>query len=72
MMKYRKAMNEVLQIIDLLNEKERNKIPANIIDYFRKNQSINNETTIIPTLPLKKQNISKEGKTLLAFIATYL
>lgn len=71
MKKYREAMNEVVQIIDLLSEEDRNKIPKNVIEYFRKNQSTSYEKVIVANESLKNQNISDRAKVMMAFVATY-
>jgi len=72
MKKYKNAMNELIQIIDLLSEEDKNKIPITILEYFRKNQSTISEVTITADKPLSNQNISNDTKVLLAFVSTYL
>jgi hypothetical protein len=69
--KYQKAMNEVMQVINYLNPDDRNKIPNNLINYFEVNQCAS-ENTIYPDVPFVDQQISAEGKALLTYINKYL
>lgn len=69
--KYQKAINEVMQVINYLNEKDRNKIPNNLINYFEANQCVS-ENKIYPDVPFVDQNISVEGQALLTYINKYL
>ena len=69
--KYSKAMNEVMQVINFLNEDDKKKIPNKIINYFEKNQTLS-ENIIYPNVPFVDQNISLEGQALLTYINKYL
>lgn len=69
--KYQKAMNEVMQVINCLKKEDKNKIPSNLINYFEANQCVS-ENTIYPDVPFVDQNISTEGQALLTYINKYL
>lgn len=69
--KYSKAMNEVMQVVNYLNKEDRKKIPDKILNYFEANQSLS-ENIIYPDVPFVDQNISLEGQALLTYINKYL
>lgn len=69
--KYQKAMNEVMQVINYLNSEDKSKIPNNLINYFETNQCAS-ENKIYPDIPFVDQKISAEGKALLTYINKYL
>lgn len=69
--KYQKAMNEVMQVINYLNPEDKSKIPNNLINYFEANQCAS-ENTIYPDIPFVDQKISAEGQALLTYINKYL
>ena len=67
-MKYSNACCEVDFILEHLNPKEKEKIPENVIKFFKNNKSIFYKTNINATLPLKQQDISEETKAFLKII----
>ena len=69
--KYQKAINEVMQVINYLKEDDKNKIPTNLINYFEANQCVS-ENKIYPDVPFVDQDISVEGQALLTYINKYL
>ena len=69
--KYMKAINEVMQVINFLNEDDKKKIPSNLLNFFESNQC-QSENLIYPGIPLVNQNISEEAKAILTYVNKYL
>lgn len=69
--KYSKAMNEVMQVVNYLNNEDKRKIPPQILSYFEANQTLS-DNIIYPDIPFVDQNISLEGQALLTYINKYL
>lgn len=62
---YTKAYTEVLEILKYLPEKERNKIPSDKIDFYKKNKDNNYKFHFEPYKSLKEQNISREANAII-------
>lgn len=65
---YKKAYVEILSFIELLDEKERNKIPIKLKEFFEEEKDNRYEKVIYRNIPIKKQNLMKETLGLIAFI----
>lgn len=65
---YKKALNEVDQIINLLSEEDRNKISNSFKKFIKDNKSKFNEIDIVPYEDLEKQGISEEARAILYII----
>ena len=65
---YGAAYYEVLQVLKYLPEEDYEKIPKKIIQLMEGNCNTNTDFTYNLALPLEKQNISKEAKTILAIL----
>ncbi len=70
--KYKEAANEVIQIINLLEEQEKNKIPPKILSLLEYMKIKDYNKKIYSDIPLEEQNISAEAKAILAFLLTYM
>lgn len=63
--KYKNAYKEVLEMIKYLPPKELCKIPEEKIEYFQKNQNIDYDFSFDISIPLEKQNISREANAII-------
>lgn len=61
---YKKALNEVSQIINLMSEDDQKRISTSFLKFVEKNKSKFNEIDIVPNKNLDEQNISEEAKAL--------
>ena len=59
---YKKALNEVSQIINLMSEDDQKRISTSFLKFVEKNKSKFNEIDIVPNKNLDVQNISEEAK----------
>lgn len=66
--KYKKALNEVSQIIALMTEEDREKINKNFLNFVENNKSKFNEIDIVANQDLEEQNISEEAKAIIYLI----
>ncbi len=66
--KYKNALNEVSQIIDLLNEEDKNKISNSFLKFVEENKSKFNDIDIVADRNLNEQGISDEAKTILYLV----
>lgn len=66
--RYKRALNEVSQIISLMSEDDKNKINKNFLNFIEKNKSKFNEIDIVPNRDLEEQNISEEAKAIIYLI----
>ena len=55
---YKKALNEVSQIINLMSEDDQKRISTSFLKFVEKNKSKFNEIDIVPNKNLDEQNIS--------------
>lgn len=62
------AYVEVLSIIDLLEENQKNKIPKNLKDFFEDNKNQNYQANIVPDIPLEEQDLLQETIDILAML----
>lgn len=62
------AYVEVLSIIDLLDDEQKNKIPNKLRAFFENNKSQSYQVTINPSIPLGKQNLLTETVDILAML----
>lgn len=62
---YKKALNEVSQIINLMSEDDQKRISTSFLKFVEKNKSKFNEIDIVPNKNLDEQNISEEAKTII-------
>ena len=69
--KYNKAMNEVMQVVNYLKDEDKKRIPQKVLNYFEKNQVLS-DNVIYPDIPFVDQTISLEGQALLTYINKYL
>ncbi len=65
---YKRALNEVSQIINLMNEEDRNKISNSFLKFVDENKSKFNEIDIVPNVDLDNQGISDEAKAIVYLI----
>lgn len=70
-MKHQKAINEVNEIIELLEDEDREKIPENIKEFFKKNASKDVPKRIRAEIPLDKQELGRDTAALLTYISRY-
>ncbi len=66
--KYKNALNEVSQIIDLLSEEYKNKISNSFLKFVEENKSKFNDIDIVADRNLNKQGISDEAKAILYLV----
>lgn len=64
------AYSEVLEVLDNMSEKDRQKIPEHIYEFFLKNQEKNYVKHLNKEVCLNKQEIRKETKAILALLLT--
>ena len=62
---YKKALNEVSQIINLMSEDDQKRISTSSLKFVEKNKSKFNEIDIVPNKNLDEQNISEEAKAII-------
>ena len=62
---YKKALNEVSQIINLMSEDDQKRISTSFLKFVEKNKSKFNEIDIVPNKTLDEQNISEEAKAII-------
>lgn len=62
---YAKAYTEVLAIIEHFSKEDYAKIPAEKIEFYKKNMDKNYNFTIDPKVDLDKQNVSKEANAII-------
>ena len=62
---YKKALNEVSQIINLMSEDDQKRISTSYLKFVEKNKSKFNEIDIVPNKNLDEQNISEEAKAII-------
>ncbi len=62
---YKKALNEVSQIINLMSEDDQKRISTSFLKFVEKNKSKFNEIDIVPNKNLDEQNISEEAKAII-------
>ncbi len=65
---YKKALNEVSQIINLMSEEDQKRISTSFMNFIEKNKSTFNDIDIIPNKKLEDQNISEEAKAIIYLI----
>lgn len=65
---YKKACQEVSQIIQYLDEENYSKIPKNIIKLIEKEKDRNYKVQIASDIPIYEQQLLKETKSILAVI----
>lgn len=63
--RYRNAYKEVLEIIKYLPQKDLYKIPKEKIEYLKRNQNIDYNFNYDISIPLEKQNISREANAII-------
>lgn len=68
MEEYGDVYNEVLEVLKYVPEQDYKKIPTNFIDFLESNRDEKNDFVYNLGLPLEKQNLSREAKTILAII----
>ena len=66
--KYAKSYKEILEIIKYFPEEEYNKIPKEIIKYYKENMDSNYDFSINPNIDLSEQNISKETNAIIIML----
>ena len=66
----REAFKEVNEIIDLMGQEYRNKIPNKLLELLQKEQDREYQTKIKKGLPFEKQIISRTALVLLNYINT--
>ena len=62
---YKKALNEVSQIINLMSEDDQKRISTSFLKFVEKNKSKFNEIDIVPNKNLDEQKISEEAKAII-------
>ena len=62
---YKKALNEVSQIINLMSEDDQKRISTSFLKFVEKNKSKFNEIDIVPNKNLDEQNISEKAKAII-------
>lgn len=64
------AIKEVNEIISIMGNKYKSKIPKKLLSILQKEQAINEKTKIKKDIPFKKQQISRKALILLNYINT--
>ena len=64
----RQAYSEIDTFLDLLDEYNRNKIPKELRDFFKKEKDRNYSKNINPNKPIKEQNLKEETLALIALL----
>lgn len=67
-MKNNYAYSEVLDVIENMEEKYREMLPLNLLQFLKENSESQYQKHVNPTKPLSKQTISKDAMTILAMI----
>lgn len=66
---YKEAVSEVNQIIMLMSEEDREKIPLSFREFIKSEAKPYYGKKIVADIPLKDQNISEGAKEILYFIS---
>ena len=66
--KNRQAYTEIDNFIELLDEKDKNKIPKKLRQLFKDEKDMYYDKTINPNIPIKDQNLKKETLALIALL----
>lgn len=66
--KTRQAYSEVDEFLNLLTEQQRNKIPKNLRELFKKEKDSNYIKQIKPNIPIKEQNLKRETLAIIALL----
>ena len=64
----RQAYSEIDEFLALLSENDRNKIPSELREYFKREKDRNYVKNICIDIPISKQNLRKETLHLIAFL----
>lgn len=64
----KKAFKEVNEIIDIMGEKYKNKVPKKLLEVLKNGEDINYITKIKKDVPFEKQEISRTALILLSYI----
>jgi len=67
-----KVISEVNQIIWMLDENDRNKIPENMRSFFKKNSTTEESYKLDKNILLKEQNLSEETLDIITFLYSYV
>lgn len=67
-MRIRQSYTEIDEFIELLDEKNRNKIPKELREIFKKEKDTNYITNINANIPIKDQNLKEETLALIALL----
>jgi ribosomal protein L31E len=70
-MRDQKAIDEVNEIIELLEDEDKGKIPENVREFFKKNASEDIPKRIRADIPLDKQDLGRDTAALLTYISRY-
>ena len=64
----RQAYTEIVNVIELVDEYNRNKIPKKLMEFFKVEKDNNYTKVIDPKIPIKEQNLKKETLALIAML----
>ena len=64
----RQAYSELDSFLELLNEEDRNKIPARLREYFKCEKDVNYTKDLRIDIPISEQNLNKETLNLIALL----
>lgn len=68
MLDKRKVYKEVSEILDIMGEKYKNKIPVSFLTFLKENQSRHYKTKIKKDLEYHQQDLLPETKVMLAYL----
>ena len=66
--KTRQAYSEIDELLSLLSEEDRNKIPKKLRNFFKKEKDINYIKGISEDISIKEQNLKEETLAIIAFL----
>ncbi|MBR1540133.1 MAG: hypothetical protein IJ629_03025 [Clostridia bacterium] len=64
----RNAYTEVNQILDILGEKFKTKIPKKLLDFFEKNQNLDYHPNINPNIPIEEMNLLRDTLIIISIL----
>ena len=64
----RQAYSEVDELLNLITEEERNKIPKKLRDFFREEKDVTYIKNISCDIPIKEQNLKEETLAIIALL----
>lgn len=64
----RKAYSEVDQILELIDEEQKNEIPKKLREFFKEEKDKTYEKKIDKNIPIKEQNLKKETLAIIALL----